>query len=359
MDEVKINSIRTWLNFVAALARSRLLPVVRTHRSKRAAMATHSLAGRRRATLVLVVFALAGCGTDHRAATSDAIVVQAPSAQGNGVFMIDTDGSVGRRLDPGTSSAKHPDWSPDGSEVVFVDDSDGSLWTVGVDGSTPKRLLSCDDGCFYLDFPAYSPDGTRIAYTRYEPPSGDGAPSASSIHVLDLQTGESTEVVRSEQPELVDVPRWSPDGRRLVVGIDQFDDALYESGSTIGVIDANGGDLRRLVDASKFAYGPDWSESGIVFSVETREYRKDPQSNDDTWDLFVVQPDGTGLRAITRQAKGSKLLQPAWLPDGQRIVATLQTGSATKSRIIVSVDLRTGSVTPISTELATHPRPRP
>jgi Tol biopolymer transport system component len=348
-------------------------------------MPTTSRSVRRAMPFVLAALALSGCGSDDpatngssppgsEAATStssaatttdqvgtavdaDAIVVQASSPEGDGAFLLASDGTVGRRLDLGDHSGKHPDWSPDGATVVFVDDNDGSLWSVGVDGSAPRQLLTCDEGCYYLDFPDFSPDGSRLAYTRYEPPVGDGPPSASSIRILDLVTGKSTKVTQSEQPELVDVARWSPDGTQLVIGIDRFDDALYEIGSTIAVVDAAGGPVRRLVDESTFAYSPDWGEKGIVFSVETRQYRRTPEP-DDVLNLFLVQPDGSGLRTITAQKAGEQLIQPAWSSDGTSVLATLQTESVATRRI-VAIDSSTGVVTQISTDLATHPRQRP
>lgn len=59
--------------------------------------------------------------------------------------------------------------------------------------------------------------------------------------MFDLATMNTTEVVRTVQPELVDVARWSADGSRLVVGVDIFDEDFNEAGSQIAVVDAAGG----------------------------------------------------------------------------------------------------------------------
>ncbi|CAN0460658.1 unnamed protein product, partial [Phaeothamnion confervicola] len=173
----------------------------------------------------------------------------------------------------------------------------------------------------------WSPDGTHIAYVRYEPPAGaDGPPAASSIQVLDLATMTSVEAVRSVQPELVDVPRWSGDGTRLVFGIDIFDDQFNEIGSTIGV-STIGGEVQRLNDPTMFSYAPDWSAATdeIVFSVEGLRFRSDPEAPPTAWNLWVAKPDGSGVRQLTDVADGQHLFQPAWVGDGSTLLATLET----------------------------------
>lgn len=292
--------------------------------------------------------------------SSRTIVVQAPSSTGDGIFLLTEDGVAGDQLAPEAGSAKHPDWSPDGTQIVFASDSDGALWTVGADGSDPEQILACDEGCLALDFPAFSPDGRRIAYTRYEPPAGDGPPAASTIRVLDLDTMTSIDVVRIAQPSLVDVARWAPNGEELVVGIDTFDADFNEAGSTIGVVSAAGGEVRELVDPTLFAYAPDWNaESGeIVYSTETIQYRASAQAGDDTWNLWGIAPDGSNLRQITDVPAGQRLFQPTWSPDGEAIVATLQTGGADTRRAVL-VDPTTGAITPVSTTLSTHARLQP
>ncbi len=308
--------------------------------------------------------AAAATSTTGEAASPDAvaarIVVQAPSASGDGVYLLSSDGALDVQLAPDAGSAKHPDWSPDGATLVFASDSDGSLWTVAADGADPKQLLACDDGCLALDFPAFAPDGRHIAYTRYEPPTGDGPPAASSIRVLDLDSMASTNVVRTMQPQLVDVARWSPDGSELVVGIDVFDADFNEAGSTIGLVNAAGGEIRQLVDPSTFAYAPDWNAATgeIVFSTETLQYRAQPQAGDDTWNLWAIAADGTGQRQITDVAAGQRLFQPSWSPDGTQILAT-QESAAESSRRTVSIDPMNGTITPVSSVLTTHARLQP
>ncbi len=300
---------------------------------------------------------LAPPSTDGADTARGLIVVQAPAGQGDGIYLLASDGELGDRLDADAQSGKHPDWSPGGATVVYASDTDGALWTTTIGGAGPERLIACDDGCLALDFPAFSPDGTHLAFTRYEQPDGDGPPAASSIRVLDLATMNATEVVRTVQPELVDVARWSADGSRLVVGIDIFDEDFNEAGSQIAVVDAAGVDLMRVTEPDVFGYAPDWSPTtdDIVFSTETLQYRAVPQDGDDTWNLWVVTPDGSAPRRLTDVSAGERLFQPSWAPDGTSILATLESGSPSTRRIVM-VDPTSGAITPISTTLATHAR---
>jgi TolB protein len=107
------------------------------------------------------------------------------------IFKINIDGSGLTRLTetPGPRlTESDPEWSPDGSKIVYC--HDGSIWTMNADGTGETRVTPGPPGFDPLGrdcFPSWSPDGERIAFARvtyYE----EFCPSGCSLQATDLMT---------------------------------------------------------------------------------------------------------------------------------------------------------------------------
>ena len=228
---------------------------------------------------------------------------------GGGVFAMRPDGTGRTRLatDALPGVHKRGDWSPDGRDVVFVDETTERLWIAHLDGRPSERLAVCEHGG--CDYPSWSPDGRKVAYSRVESADGVIGPESVGIEVLDLATGSVSQVIRLHRPLLADVPRWSPDGTQLVIQVDRMDDEAFETGAALAIVPVAGGEPRYVTDFAAFASSPDWgwASDELAFSTELVEGAgPSARSDDDTWDLWRVRPDGTGVRRISHEPPGGR-----------------------------------------------------
>jgi hypothetical protein len=283
------------------------------------------------------------------------IVYQASGPEGIEIRLVRPDGTGDHLLSFGVpGSFKHPDWSPDGRRIAAAREDDNTIWLIDADGANPMQFDVCHATC---DYPVWSPDGTSIAFSVIDSTAGVIGPSAGTILVADFAHSKIRTIVTLRRPQVVDQPRWSPDGTSLVVGIDVFDDQASETGSMVAIVPAVGGDWKALTSPDLFGYAADWSVTGLlVFSTETLAYRAGVQPLDDTWDLRTMRPDGTDVQLVTHVKEGVHLWEPSWTPDGSRIIATIDRPG---QRTAVLVDPSTGAYQTIAPLSMTRPRLRP
>lgn len=280
------------------------------------------------------------------------------------LFTMRIDGSQVRELPlnvPGPAIS--PDWSPDGRRIVFVvqqqPDDVQSLWTARSDGREARELLHCGAGCLSMDYPAWSPDGKKVAFTFYDsdPPPTAGPPASATIRVIDLSSGKQRVVARSAFPQLLDLPRWSPDGKHLVVQTDRFSPDGDETGSRIAVVRVHDGAVRPLTPFSMFAFHPDWSPAGGKIVFATYDFFMDPPADAAT-NLFTIRPDGTHQRQLTHvgPGDGERVAQATFTPDGRCVLFTYEKDSVRRAAFLAPNE---GQLRLVPKVFATHPRLSP
>jgi Tol biopolymer transport system component/DNA-binding winged helix-turn-helix (wHTH) protein len=127
----------------------------------------------------------------------------------NTLWRSRTDGSERLQLTYPPVTAGLPRWSPDGTQIAYVDTQLGRPWKaflISAQGGSPKEVLP--ENHTQVD-PSWSPDGKKLALGRT---LATGETEPLLIQIVDLATRQASTIPGSET---LYSPRWSPDGQYL------------------------------------------------------------------------------------------------------------------------------------------------
>lgn len=182
-----------------------------------------------------------------------------------------------------------PAWSPDGTRIAF--ERNRKIFIINSDGGALRQMTRSGTPDVQ---PAWSPDGTRIAFAR-----------GLLKHEIFAKRVDGTGLVNLTRNAADDTePSWSPDGTRIA----------FTSNRTghygIFVMNADGSGETELTAAPAEDGAPAWSPDGtrIAFSR-----RLDYQS----YDIFSMTAEGEAQKNLTTH--GGYNLEPSWSPDGSKI----------------------------------------
>jgi Tol biopolymer transport system component len=199
--------------------------------------------------------------------------------------------------------------------IAFSAGPDADIFVVEPDGSGLTKLVDRhggdQEGGLQI---AWSPAGTRIAFTDYRPDGSRG------LYVMDAEG--TTPVDVSPSLSDADSPTWSPDGTKLA-----FTGFGGEIGYEIYVVNADGTGLRRVTDLPDNgvdgAFMPAWSPDGARIAYSLTRYHEDTQT--ETQGIAVMDADGSDPVRITSSSDIDEV--PVWSPDGSMIAFLRKTSS--------------------------------
>ncbi|MCX5636088.1 MAG: hypothetical protein NTX52_00140 [Planctomycetota bacterium] len=209
---------------------------------------------------------------------------------------MDANGSDQQRLTYNSCDDIEPDWSPDGSKIVFSSNWSGNydVWIMGADGNQQVRLTlhSWDEMA-----PAWRYNEDNILY--YDPYWN------GTVYIMNADGSGQTALANGRYPS------WSSDGTKIV----------FSPG--IRMMNPDGSGQAILYGAGS---EPAWSPNGnkIVFSIAKLDIT--PDSRTYFPDLYMMDSDGSNLKRLTFDdyeydffSVGLQRRRPTWSPDGTKI----------------------------------------
>jgi Tol biopolymer transport system component/DNA-binding winged helix-turn-helix (wHTH) protein len=213
------------------------------------------------------------------------------------LWLINSDGSNMQELTVGPNPAAYPSWYPDGRRILFETYEPGSaLLSVDTDTRQTKNVLSLDPS---FSVPTISPDGTKFLLDG----SVDGI---LNVWQFDLATGAKTQL--TFEKEMAAYPAWSPDGKWIAYEIERGTD------NSIAILPRGGGSPTLLTPFHGQHWMHGWSSDGdkVLYAM---------QGDDFNWNIWSVSRSTKIEKQLTHYTHTNAYVRyPAMSPRGDQIV---------------------------------------
>jgi Tol biopolymer transport system component len=211
----------------------------------------------------------------------------------NDIFTMNPDGSGIVKLTHSDDVSDVAEWSPDGSQIAFGSDRRNGAWrreiyVMDADGTNVRRVTTLPEKAQFDSVPRFSPDGRRLVFARY---ISENIPLRSALFTVRLDGGGLKQLT----PWGIGAgdADWSPDGTKIVFEASPD----ISSHGDIFTIDADGQQLTNLTDNMRgggASADPVWSADGTkILFVSNHSF-----SGESGFGLATMNPDGTDRHYI-------------------------------------------------------------
>ncbi len=215
-----------------------------------------------------------------------------------GLVVMAADGSNEKTITIGKLPQYDACWSPDGERLAFThvpqSGTQGNLdvFIAKADGSEPSLFAGDRGKLSHEEYPAWSPDGKRIAFSS----TSEGN---QELYVAEIGNADRRRL--TNDPAFDAHPSWSPDGTKIAFATGRWGD--FE----IAVMDADGGNVTRLTESRGLDDYPVFSADGKHLAFMS--------NRDGNYEIYVMNADGTKPVNVSLHAALDNF--PAWVPDGK------------------------------------------
>ncbi len=218
------------------------------------------------------------------------------------VYLMDLNGGQPERVSDDPAGEWYPDWSPDGSHLVYhrwyTDEGARRLFVYDVAAARELPLTPASGDRSYA---RWSADGAALYFVA------EGA-AEGRVHRIGVRGDGEGPILQA--PGRQHDPAPSPDGRWIAVI------RVFEEGDAIVLVSTRSDEVRRLTPIGAGKYGLDWSPDATRIAYNT--------DTDGDHELHVIDVASGRDRQITSNEWRDHL--PRWLPDGETLVFTAARG---------------------------------
>ena len=251
-------------------------------------------------------------------------------------------------------------WGQADGKIAFTSwrEGAGDVWIMNADGSAPVNLTQGRHG--QCVSPAWSPDGTKIAYLafRADPASGQVDYSIGDVWVMDPDGGNSQQMGSLTNPGHAYPLIWAEDGSLIysikyltgryevfVVPLDGSGSALMDWREAAWIVRGPVENLGRSPDGTKLASVVLQDSEGdaylrlLIFSSSEWPYEREDRMNlvEDYRKIPLDLPQQTGRELEPGTFIGSRP-EPAWSPDSMRIAFSARNEQRDEEVWVVDID---------------------